>query len=88
MLPARPPRGSQGAESNDNKPLIEPADHAIGRSRGGLTTKIHALTDELCSPITVLLTGGQAGDNPVLAPLLEAHREHDGPKFRLLADKA
>jgi len=35
---------------------------AIGRSRGGRTTKIHALTDVLCRPIVFLLTGGQVAD--------------------------
>jgi transposase len=35
---------------------------AIGRSRGGRTTKIHALTDSLCRPIAFLLTGGQVAD--------------------------
>lgn len=35
---------------------------AIGRSRGGRATKIHALTDGLCRPIAFLLTGGQVGD--------------------------
>ncbi len=35
---------------------------AIGRSRGGRTTKIHALTDNLCRPIAFLLTGGQVAD--------------------------
>jgi putative transposase len=34
----------------------EPDDHAIGRSRGGLTTKIHALTDQRLAPVTVRLT--------------------------------
>ena len=33
-----------------------------GRSRGGRTTKIHALTDGLCRPIALLLTGGQVAD--------------------------
>jgi putative transposase len=42
----------------------EPSDHALGRSRGGWTTKIHALTDELCAPVTMLVSAGQAGDNP------------------------
>ena len=32
---------------------------AIGRSRGGRTTKIHALTDAECRPVAFLLTGGQ-----------------------------
>ena len=49
----------------------EPDDHAIGRSRGGLTTKIHALTDQREAPVAVRLTAGQAGDNPQLVPLLD-----------------
>jgi len=65
-----------------------PADHAIGRSRGGLTTKVHALTDERCSPQTVQLSAGQAGDNPVLWPLLAEYRSANGDQFRLLGDKA
>jgi putative transposase len=36
----------------------------------------------------MLLTAGQAGDNPMLVPLLAAHREHTNARFRLLADKA
>jgi transposase len=36
----------------------------------------------------MLLTPGQAGDNPMLEPLLVAHRQHDPRQFRLLADKA
>ena len=35
---------------------------AIGRSRGGRTTKIHALTDSACRPIAFMLTGGQVAD--------------------------
>jgi transposase len=35
---------------------------AIGRSRGGRTTKVHALTDACCRPIALLLTGGQVAD--------------------------
>jgi hypothetical protein len=41
----------------------EPVDHALGRSRGGWTTKIHALVDERASPVTMLLSAGQVGDN-------------------------
>lgn len=60
----------------------------MGRSRGGLTTKIHALVDGDCRPLTLLLTGGQAGDNPMLAPLLDAVGDAAPSRFRLLADKA
>ena len=37
-------------------------DEAIGLSRGGLSTKIHALVDALGNPLAVLLTAGQAHD--------------------------
>lgn len=67
----------------------EPPDHALGRSRGGLTTKVHALADPTCTPVLALLTAGQAGDNPMLGPLIEALAEvGDTLDFRLLADKA
>ena len=35
---------------------------ALGRSRGGFSTKIHALTDALGNPLAFVLTGGQAAD--------------------------
>ena len=44
---------------------------AIGRSRGGRTTKIHALTDRFCRPLAFLLTGGQVADCKAGALLLE-----------------
>jgi transposase len=44
---------------------------AIGRSRGGRTTKIHALTDRACHPLAFLLTGGQVADCKAGALLLE-----------------
>jgi transposase len=71
------------------------AGEAIGRSRGGLTSKIHLAVDGRGRPLAVVLTEGQAGDNPQLMPLLDAIRVHDGrpgrPRKRpdhLLADKA
>ena len=38
-------------------------EQAIGRSRGGLTTKIHAVGDALGNPIRLKLTGGQVHDS-------------------------
>lgn len=35
---------------------------ALGRSRGGFGTKIHAITDALGNPLDFVLTGGQASD--------------------------
>ena len=84
----------QGALSNYTNAADEPDDHAIGRSRGGLTTKIHALTDQREAPVAVRLTAGQAGDNPQLVPLLDdysaarTHHGGSGRDFGLLADKA
>ncbi len=35
----------------------------MGRSRGGLTTKIHAVVDALGRPIRLMLTAGQVHDS-------------------------
>ncbi len=64
------PPGTRGAPPNYTNLPVEPVDRALGRSRGGLSTKIHALTDDRTRPVTVILTGGQAGDNPQLVPLV------------------
>src|SRR5262249_2233827 len=37
-------------------------DQAIGRSKGGLSTKIHLMVDALDNPLACFLTGGQAHD--------------------------
>ncbi len=81
-----PPRATQGAGSNDTIP--EPADHAIGRSRGGPSTKIHALVTAGVRPVGILLSPGQAGDNPHLTPLLQALADTGHHLEHLLADKA
>jgi transposase len=46
-------------------------DQAIGRSRGGLTTKIHALVEALGNLARWRLTPGQAADVTEAEPLLE-----------------
>ncbi len=43
----------------------------MGRSRGGLTTKIHAVVDANGNPITLKLTEGQAHDGRSAADLLD-----------------
>ena len=54
----------------------------LGRSRGGLTTKIHALVDGLGRPLCFLLTPGQAADCRRARSLLE------GVSFeRLIGDR-
>lgn len=86
--PAHHLRGAQGAESSYKDLAEEPTDHALGRSRGGWTTKIHTLTDRWCSPTALLLSAGQAGDNPMLAPLIRDYRARRRGSIRLLGDKA
>ncbi len=73
----------------------EPADHGIGRSRGGLTTKAHLATDGNGHGLAVLVTAGQAGDSPMMSAVLDAiavPRLSGGPPRRnpdrVLADKA
>ena len=56
----------------------------MGRSRGGLTTKIHALVDANGLPIALKLTEGQAHDGRSAADMLTAI----GPGQTLLADRA
>ncbi|MFT4795029.1 MAG: transposase [Paracoccaceae bacterium] len=56
----------------------------MGRSRGGLTTKIHALVDAEGRPIRLILTPDQAGDAPAAAELLTDL----APGATLLADRA
>ncbi len=57
---------------------------AVGRSRGGRNTKIHALADAKGRLIAILLTGGEAHDCPVAERLI---RRVKSPE-RLLGDKA
>jgi len=38
---------------------VEPADHALGRSRGGLTTKLHLGCEQGQKPLSIVLTAGQ-----------------------------
>ena len=45
---------------------------AIGRSRGGQTTKVHALTDVIGRPCALMLTPGNVGDVTAAPALLEA----------------
>jgi putative transposase len=81
-----PARSAQGAPGNDK--IAEPDHHCLGRSRGGLTTKIHALMDSTIRPVTVLLSPGQAADNPRLVPLLDTLARAGHRPAHLLADKA
>ncbi|MEO3749008.1 IS5 family transposase [Plantactinospora sp. B5E13] len=81
------PPGGSGA--------VEPADHALGRSRGGLTTKLHLACEQGRKVLAFVVTGGQRGDSPqfttvldrIRVPRLGVGRPRCRPE-RVLADKA
>ena len=60
------------------------ADRCLGRSRGGLTTKIHVVVDAQGLPIRLGLTAGLAHDGQIADTLFD----HLGPRTIVLADKA
>jgi len=66
-------------------PLAEKAAkaQAIGPSRGGQTTKIHAVTDLLGHPAILRLTAGNVADVSMAGPLMDAA----GQVRCLIADK-
>jgi len=73
----------------------ELADHGLGRSRGGLTTKVHLACEQGQKPLSVVITAGQRGDSPqfqavldrIRVPRLGRGRARTRPR-RVLADKA
>ena len=105
MCPGRR-RTSQGVASNykecgDPAPDLQPrqakpADReALGRSRGGLSTKVHLVADQRCRPLAFVTTVGQRHDavafelvlSKVAVPRLGPGRPRTRPDYAL-ADKA
>ncbi|MGI5254203.1 IS5 family transposase [Actinacidiphila glaucinigra] len=84
--------------SKRNRPAESPSsrnDHGLGRSRGGLTTKLHLAVEQGQKPMSIVITAGQRGDSPqfevvlgrVRVPQLGAGRPRTRPR-RVRADKA
>jgi Transposase DDE domain len=78
MPPARagpcPRTWSRGAAVNDKNPAARLGREGLGRSRGGLSTKIHLAADRRCRPVARILSPGQHGDCPRFIPLMQAVR--------------
>jgi len=55
---------------------------ALGRSRGGFSTKIHIAVDALGNPLRFILTAGQCHDSPQAEALIEGYSTQ-----ALIADK-
>ncbi|MEV0237016.1 IS5 family transposase [Nonomuraea sp. NPDC050786] len=84
-----------GARKRGVPSRSEPDDHALGRSRGGLSTKVHLASDSRARPLALHVTAGQAGDAPafeaVMARIRVARSGLGRPRTRpeaVLADRA
>jgi transposase len=83
-------------EAQRTPPAGEPPDHALGRSRGGLSTKVHLAVEQGRKTLATALTAGQAADSPQFTTVLGRIRvpRRSGPgrprtrPTRVLADKA
>lgn len=97
LPPARCRGAEKGAEQRESPGgvEVEPDDHGIGRSRGGLTTKVHLASEQAQKPLSLVITAGQRGDSPQFRVVLERirvpragpGRPRTRPK-RVLGDKA
>ncbi|MEU9547119.1 IS5 family transposase [Streptomyces mirabilis] len=80
-----------------SRPAASPSspDHGLGRSRGGLTTKLHLAVEQGQKPMSIVITAGQRGDSPqfevvlgrIRVPRPGPGRPRTLPK-RVRADKA
>jgi putative transposase of IS4/5 family DUF4096 len=61
-------------------PGDEPDDHALGRSRGGWTTKLHLACEQGRKTLAFVVTGGQRGDSPQFTTVLWRIRVPFGPR--------
>ncbi|MEW2326139.1 IS5 family transposase [Streptomyces griseoincarnatus] len=84
-----------GARKRGLPDQAEPEDHALGRSRGGLSTKVHLASDSHARPLALRVTAGQAGDAPafetVMADIRVPRSGPGRPRTRpdvVLADRA
>ncbi|MFB7043439.1 IS5 family transposase [Streptomyces sp. NPDC056294] len=69
-----PPHQNAAGARTRGTPVDEPPHRDLGRSRDGLSTKIHLAADGRCRPLCFHLTPGQAGDAPAFERVMTALR--------------
>jgi transposase len=72
--------------------MQEPPDHALGRSRGGFTTKVHLVSESHGFIVAIHVTAGQAHESAALEPTMARrlfHRRRGQSRWprRLAGDK-
>jgi transposase len=67
-------RAAAGAEKSGPDGAAEPSNHALGRSVGGFSTKIHLLSDGNGVPLDACLTPGQTHESTQVETVLEQVR--------------
>jgi transposase len=70
MPPTPAKRGPPGRTTRRHRPT-RTSRPRLGRSRGGLTTKLHLACEQGRKPLSVLITAGQCGDSPQFAAVLD-----------------
>ena len=94
--PARRRRTRASEPRGRKRGWLNPPDEALGRGRGGFSTKVHLACDGRGRPLSVLVTAGQRNEAPQLEAVLDAirvarpgggGRPRKRPE-RLLADRA
>jgi transposase len=63
-----------GQVERTKKEFCHPADEGLGRSRGGLTSKVHLACDGKGRPLSIVITPGHRHDSTQLAPVLDGIR--------------
>ncbi len=74
MIDSTAMRATRASSGAGKKEAEEPLDHALGRSRGGLTTRTHMVCDANGVPLRFMLSPGQASDITHAQPLLDQVR--------------
>ncbi len=76
-FPSAPARGGSQAQEEPGrrkKGFLNPPDEALGRSKGGFSTKLHLSCDGKGRPLSLVLTGGQRHESTQLETVLDAIR--------------